>query len=387
MAFPLSGLLYYDLSAIKHGDLKKGLIEYRLLLTACIDAIDAFESNDLEKFDSLVGENACQIRAVRIALIHANQTIRSSLKDSAMKIRNEITYLLDKKIGFLSSGKLNLKELLEQYELEVLLNKDELFLFKSFMLCEAKEEAGPDSNPLLSVKLRCAPHKLQKFCSEVSLNFAKKQTSTLRQLLAQTSVEFVQQTALDLKDQSLIDALSNDFLHDHNALNCLPMFWTYKALLKLAKNHHIPLIIRVKSLKSKSAGKDYFFKPVEDCKGNWHYELRSPDQEDLLKAACVIEGVASDASLDWAQTPMQNSIINAILAGAADHRQYPSENPAFQAKNLEYLYFKSIASSQGFSLENPSSFFIHHVYTSQVNKTFSKSETTNPLSCLAASSF
>ena len=133
MTLPLSSLLYYDLSTIKHGDIKKGLKEYRLLLTALIQSIEAFEANELEKFDSLVGENACEIRAIRVALIHSNQSINADLKQVTSKIRKEISHLIENEINFLTSKKSTLKEIIETRELEIHLNKDEAFLFKSFI--------------------------------------------------------------------------------------------------------------------------------------------------------------------------------------------------------------------------------------------------------------
>ncbi len=250
---------------------------------------------------------------------------------------------------------------------------------KSFILSEAKETLNNEnSDALLNTKLKCSPNKIQKFGSDVSSNFVRKLTNRLRQLLSKSSIQFVQQTAYILQDNSLIKELSDDFLHEHNTLSCLPMFWTYKALLKFAKINKIPLIARIKLLKNINGKstvtekKSYFFTPKLDTSGIWHYQITTPTQEDLTKAACIIEGVADcSTSTNWNEKTLTNYIVNAILSGAADHRQYPSFNHSFKTKNLEYLYFKSIALGQGFSLQNQSSFFIHHVYTIRVNKVFS----------------
>ena len=65
----LSVLLPYN-AAEKTGErLGDGLREYLLLLTMTEDAMQALQKGELSLFDPLVGENACQIRAVKIALI------------------------------------------------------------------------------------------------------------------------------------------------------------------------------------------------------------------------------------------------------------------------------------------------------------------------------
>jgi cobalamin biosynthesis protein CbiG len=67
-----------------------------------------------------------------------------------------------------------------------------------------------------------------------------------------------------------------------------------------------------------------------------------------------------------------------ILAGAADHPQYPDaklDDLIYQTQDSEYLKHRRFAKVAGFSLDNPTTFFIQHVYCSQVNQIFpSKSE-------------
>lgn len=65
----LSELLPYDTSTKINGGLKTGLKEYSLLLAATKQAMTLLRCGDLEQFDAVVGENACQIRAVKIAMM------------------------------------------------------------------------------------------------------------------------------------------------------------------------------------------------------------------------------------------------------------------------------------------------------------------------------
>src|SRR5258708_1835911 len=88
----LSDLLPYDTSTKINGRLKTSLKEYSFLLTALEHAIAALEKGELEQFDALVGENACQIRAVKIVMIAQKycasiKSIQTRITDSKLKIK------------------------------------------------------------------------------------------------------------------------------------------------------------------------------------------------------------------------------------------------------------------------------------------------------------
>src|SRR5271157_3898330 len=71
----LHQLLPYDPATKIAKALFIGLKEYQMLLNAALEAIRYFQQGNLKKFDSLVGENACQIRAVRLALIATQRLV------------------------------------------------------------------------------------------------------------------------------------------------------------------------------------------------------------------------------------------------------------------------------------------------------------------------
>lgn len=61
--------------------------------------------------------------------------------------------------------------------------------------------------------------------------------------------------------------------------------------------------------------------------------------------------------------------LGVILAGAADHRQYPDPEEDRRIEVLsdeEFESYRTLARSSGYALENPSIFFIQHVYPSVV---------------------
>ena len=71
------------------------------------------------------------------------------------------------------------------------------------------------------------------------------------------------------------------------------------------------------------------------------------------------------------------SITDVILAGAADHRQYPDPEQNALIEKMgdgEFETYKALAKLKGFSLDNPSTFFIQHVYASVISQTIKKEE-------------
>lgn len=63
--------------------------------------------------------------------------------------------------------------------------------------------------------------------------------------------------------------------------------------------------------------------------------------------------------------------LDVILAGAADHRQYPNpeEDKRIEAlEDEEFEGYRKMARANGYALENPSTFFIQHVYSTTVGK-------------------
>lgn len=68
---------------------------------------------------------------------------------------------------------------------------------------------------------------------------------------------------------------------------------------------------------------------------------------------------------------ISSSNIKAILAGAADHRQYPDPEEDARIEEEggeEFKNYRKMARTDGYSLENPSTFFIQHVYPTTLGK-------------------
>lgn len=369
----LSELLPYDPSIKFNGSLKASLTEYNLLLTGMQKAIAAFREGDLEQFDALVGENACQIRAVKIAMLYSSamEGLESTLTaiESAMLKVEEFSKLINK----LMSKGISLSQLLRESDLEVCLTQDEFFLLESFLLTLAKTVKSAKPFAPLCMNEAINPKKLQLLEPQASSSFTESLVRKVRQRLSAASVVFVQEQAKLIADTKLVEMSTGNFILNYKSWSCIPMFWTYKTLLASVQNNGIPVIIYGKSNKTDSASDEgvVFFKQ-DPNQTKVSYRATVPVAEDLEKAAIVVQGVVCGRFLpsdnQW-KAIIADDKLDVILAGAADHRQYPDANEDKRVKALgdvEFKAFKEMAKSNGYALKNPSTFFIQHVYCSIV---------------------
>lgn len=379
----LHSLLPYDPEKKFKSYLRTGLNEYLLLLAGSLKAIDALELNDLEKFDALVGENACQIRAVLISIIASKrECCFVTLKNKINKAKDRICQLLKiETIAKLMGSEISLNEIILSENLCILLNFQEMFAIQCFFLREVKSSNYGDTllDGLL-VKEKCIPKRLKEF-GDVSSSFADNLVSKLRKATAKQSVRFIIECAKKSQDKNLIRMLSDEFSINHNNhLLCTPMFWTYKAVLFAAKLEKVKIILHAKLLNKNNSCfevfDEYWFdsefiSDIED--EGYGLSIKEIDWDNLDKVPCIVfQGVCCLSSSDlfyrekWKSDIQRFSVDSIILAGAADHRQYPREeddNRFFQlVQDHEYETYRSLAREEGFSFENPSTFFIQHAY-------------------------
>ncbi len=364
----LRELYPYDIKDKKNAALRKGLKEYAFLIQGLNEAARNFLDGNLEKFDALVGENACQIRAVKIAILAAkNNTHFQNTIQLTTSIQKKLSILLeDANLASLMIKDVNLEEILSSKDLDVVLSQQEFFLFQSFLLCEMKEPTfDGDFIPELVVLDKSAAKKLKKFHSEVSNSFLGFLLNQARTRIAKRSVKFVKKAALNLNDPYIIKMTSDDFKIEHNELDCIPMFWGYKALIGAALKESIPLVAHIQFVKGQSVGykvveeEFLYFKTTNEPNGPSYIQC-SQNEIDACTPACILQGVVvidtETKFFDkaaWKERIAKYSITDIILAVAADHRQYPNKTSNVHVHDSEYENYKSIASNQGFSINNP----------------------------------
>lgn len=376
----LSNLLPYETDAKKNAELKKGLKEYQALLKASLEANSHFQNKDLERLDALVGENACQIRTDK-AIIASKNATTNDFNDRIVKALQKMDLLLNpNRIEPLMRSSVSLKSILASEEINISLTDEQDFVIQSFLLTEIKTAtvATKTLNSIYRIEAS-DPKKICRF-GDITLSFARSLVAKARKNLASASVQFVRTSACQLQDPSLIRMISEEFTVTHNGLSCIPMFWTYKTILHTAQKEGIPLLIHVKFLE-KEANDEYSIVDEEhmlfQSTENKCFAEVNTAQADLKQPAFVVQGVAcaqkgeSSTKAQWKETMRKISPVDVILAGAADHRQYPDAAQDSLIEKLadsEYENYKTQAQSNGFSDKNPSTFFIQHVYAARIEK-------------------
>lgn len=372
----LADLLPYDLSKRVDGNLRTSLQEYRALLVVLKDATRALLHGDLEKFDALVGENACEIRAVKIA------SIASKSLDHIATLGSEVEKIIQSVDRILTSDEIiklmkkreSLLDVLRKNNLHVFLTPDESFAIDAFLLTELQDvRAHKEIIESLIEDSYAAPSKIRKYSNMVSNKFGKKLLAAARSRLSRASVNFTRAVAAESNDCALSFRLSEEFTKTHNGCQCTPAYWTFKAMLEKAKNDGIGLVLHAKFLKKeKQLYRVYeesrlYFAPVRENQRSFYREVADGA---LVKTAWVIEGLVCESETEpllskkeWEKVITDTTVERVILAAAAAHRQYPDTDAAdLFSDDQEYLKDKALANKNGFSIENPSRFLVLHAY-------------------------
>ncbi|MCH9627113.1 MAG: hypothetical protein S4CHLAM2_07470 [Chlamydiales bacterium] len=372
----LSDLLPYHIKTKQHSRLIDGLKEYRLLLLAAEQALTHFLNGAFSDFDALVGENACHIRATMILLI-ANQP--------CLEIKNllkRICCVLDKVNFAFKKGDFELHQSLYLFvlknKIDIKISFCEKFLVSSFILTKVRELLPPNPSKWIVRNERTSTKKVKEI-SDVGSSFARDLVKRLRNLVSTASVSFIQEIAhIFPSNDPRHYMVSNLYCVSHDKfgrLKCLPSFWYTLALMRYAVLMDLPLVMVVSQIASDCGHKtlkkeSFYFKVV---KGS--YRLVSPNQFEQRAPAVVVLGSCCRRSAefpefsDWKEEIQRYDPCDLILAYAAAHRQYPDESKdVLIEKSAPPLYhtYKSKALEWGCSLDNPSLFFLVHVYCDQI---------------------
>lgn len=378
----LTDLLPYEIESKIKAGLKTGLTDYIFLLRSLQNVISDKKLGNYESFDALVGENSCQMRALIICkLIDGKNFSLISLEERTNSLINRIEGLLESSIiSRLMHERITLQTVLKENDCFLLLDHDEFLMLACYLLERVKttQNAGVFFECLI-VKDKCAPNLL-KHIGSVSSNFADQLVSKLRKKVAYDSVQKMREIANESKDEHLIKMLSeeNSVLHNGHLLTT-PMFWTYKAILHALKERSIEVFLHAKIVRFQNGiyevtDNRWYSARVSVCDntGNKAFKLERIQEEQEEGRCCfVVRGsahieMAYSSIEEWEQNLLSYSLDTIILAGAAEHRQYPSDeesdNLVTRLQDHEHETYTALAREEGFSLENPSTFFIQHVF-------------------------
>lgn len=363
----LSHLLPYDPASKLR--LKDGLKEQFFLLTVTKDAIESLQRGELTSFDPLVGENSCQIRAVKIALI-ANHCFSSpqKLAKEIDSLKTKITELSN--ANNISKNEISLKDYIEKEQLDIFLSEDEIFLLESYILTKTKITKPFDTQKPLVENASTDTKKIREI-SDISSSFANELVKKLRKDLSARSVTSIQEMASDPTKE----IVSNEFIVMHNGLQCLPYYWLTRIVMQQALKHNIPII-----LVGEQIAKDQNFATIQQTSIFFkatpeRYHVTSRDSLSPQTLALILFGKTCKnynelpEKQTWIQQLKDHDPMDFILAYAAAHRQYPDESKDSLLDNIEdenYTDHKMKAEKWGCTIKNPSLFFLSHAFCDRV---------------------
>lgn len=305
----------------------------KLRTEARAKALDYLIKGDLDDLDPLVGDTACEIRAVKIADIY-------------LKARH--------------SG------------IESLSTEEKEFLTLSYLLAKSK-----DIKPNKKTWTEKSDYK--KWGIEIGTHKGRKLLIELQQRLASLSVEFIQELATHYNNPGLIKALSYVLL-DHVAFKrptcaCYP---TMTILLDYMVDMRIPLLIKVASSNEESTNESKFYYKVDGKK----YVPASTDELNENDPIIVIESFSNliDTNPErFNEIFLTLDIKEIILSFFASHKQFTGkqiyEEVPYDADlsmgilKQEHIRHKKFSIEHGCCLENKSLFLGDHIYVSTVKKT------------------
>ena len=196
----LSSLLPYAMAGKQNGKMAAALQEYQLLLIGTEQAINALKKGEFDQFDALVGENMCQIRAIKIAILAPSllETVQS-LRTSVATVKQKVDVVSE---SIAKNPRGTLADLFKKDSLDIALTSNEFFLVQTYLLTMIRvSKPSKVETPLLTNSVT-APKNLQKIVS-VSSGFADSLVKLMRANISSDSVEFVRACAQTLGGSQL----------------------------------------------------------------------------------------------------------------------------------------------------------------------------------------
>jgi hypothetical protein len=314
--------------------------------------IESFEKGALFKLDSLLGDQACQIRAAFTACLYneykSSQTMQQQFKDLKEKIQKQEPCVVPKSL---------------------------VRLAQAFMLTETKK--FKDSKRLCDcceTSVKCFREETEEkklitsYFTGCSNGFLKNIVSKAKKDLAEAGISFFRQKARSISSEMMQEMMSEGNVKTIQGRKELPCVYTLKMMLEIAANENIPVLVKVK----KTAHH------VEESPDTpFDVELFSralPSKPKDDTCVIVIEGmrkeVGNRAREDYISRLSSLSLLTLCELNAAQHSQYSDKTgidgvPLLkdfpeEKERLEKL--KNEAKQLGCSDSNMDLFCITHIF-------------------------
>ncbi|MBA3238681.1 MAG: hypothetical protein H0T62_10100 [Parachlamydiaceae bacterium] len=347
----------------------KSLVEYSVLLGALIQTIEALERGDIDKFDALVCENLCQIRAV------INYLNTKGCQESLLKIKTHVEFIFENVKKLLNSPPSKhfvLKTFLENENLNIHLSSSEILFVECFLLTIVKKQTGNVDHPeITDLKLlkNLAPE--EKWVGFIRESFRKNLVDKIRGEVSRISAPFLRYLAHEHDDQISLEMLAQRNIIPINKKECPPTYWATKVLVQAILEHRIPVVLWIKQKNELNELIKEFCLYYKGDHSKNKFIKKSPLLIHAKKLAIVIQadckrakGILPNKEISFAEVE-QYSLADLILAYAAHHRQYPNSNEDIRfesSPDMTYHNYKKKAIEWKCTRDDPQLLHICHIY-------------------------
>lgn len=369
----LTVFLPYNTSSITK-TLKMRVNEYFFLITNLLNAIQLLQERSLHHFDALVGDNGCHIRALKISA--SFYSCLGSFSKKLSKIEQFKKIIEQLLLGNEIQKQGSLDEFLTQHQLIIRLTEDELYLFGCYFLTITKKELHSKAEKPLVLNNTTTPLALKNLGKNISGQFSRNLVNHLRKRIAASSVEYMRQEAHFVSCKEIASMMiSPKQTIFHNNQECISIFWSTLILKERALSLGLPIILIAEQKASDCDHKtinnaSILLKPT--AQGYYMVDYKN---EDLNQVGIVIKGITCrplselPSRKKWIQELLNYQPMDLFLAYSAKHCQLPDPSKdylitRFANPKMEDYYQKSI--NWGCCLDNPSLFFITHVYSQKI---------------------
>lgn len=354
--------------------LRTKINEYIFLVSNLLKAIELLQKGEFSRFDALVGDNACHIRALKICTL-----LNDCLTSFALNLPR-IEHVKSKLDHLISQNDISdfgaLDDFLEKFDLIIELSHDELFILGCYFLTVVKEVLPQEaSNPLLQ-KETTISSKLKDLGTVITNRFSDNFVNHMRKFMASSSVRYMQQEAQFVSCKEVAsEMVSPNLTFLHKNLDCISIFWSTLIVMERALNLGIPIIIDA-AQKASDYGSRTISKASILLKSNGNsYTIVDPKNENLDQVGIIIRGITYqsifelDSKKEWIKKLISFQPIDLFLAYSAMHRQFPDpaqDHLITQFSNPKFEEYQQKSLEWGCCLDNPSLFFISHVYCQKI---------------------
>ncbi|MGQ3892069.1 hypothetical protein [Legionella sp. CNM-4043-24] len=378
----------------------------KTVMDSAITALKTFIDGDLAAFDAQVGENLCQIRAYKILLLAkkwlAHATSKTDFQGYITQLcnqRNQLERIIieweqaikqSKAFNKNLDGSENIIDFFARHGLIFDINEDILFIISCRFLTHFNIR---DNNIPVAINL-------PRIASEYSVSKyrAKRLAHHYQQLVCKFGCDFIINIAHDLpKESNYTDVLPSLYKIADEDRAVLPCFVVSEIIFNHAIQEELPVLLIVNRFKAHDSERYdviHFLMQGDDSE----FSLL-PCNSYLAQHCLVVSGEVYDnyaynneSPEDYINRVLTENPLKLILANTSIHPQYSGKKleafrdnpfhsilsdcgkPRASKQENELIAMQNYAMASGCSKQNPSTYFLKHVYANTIANEINKLE-------------